>query len=105
MFWKVSVIALLGLADAVNQFHFRRSVGEKPRPIEMPSFTNMDLEAFRPPVHLAGFDLINSRAHEIEAAEQARLDKDAAGIKKVEEEFLESNLHKGALAMQLHKEE
>lgn len=90
---------------AASAGHVRRvTVIQKPVPIVFHSI-NVDMDKYRPPAREAGLDKLQTVIADLTGAETARLSKDRANLEKVEEEFLESDLHKEALTMKLVPEQ
>ena len=96
----ILAVVCLALADArgVRKPHI---VGPKPRPIEFHGIQGVDLDSVKPPEHEAAFDRMREEANLIELKEEEHLHKQLEAAKKVEREFLNSDLHKQALTMKL----
>ena len=96
----VASAALAGTATAKN-VRGHHVVGARPRAIEFHGIQGVDLDAVKPPDHETAFDTMREQAHLIELGEAQRFAKQLAATKRVEKEFLNSDLHKQALTMKL----
>ena len=95
-------ILLLPLSAAA---HVRRhTLIEKPHPIVYHEM-NLDMDKYRPPARETGLDNLQPLIAALTSRELEKLKKDKENLDRVQNEFLQSDLHKEALNMKIIPEE
>ena len=96
---KIVLAALLALVSGQNVRH--SVVGPRPRPIEFHGIQGVDVESDKPEAAEAGFAQMRAKADAIIFAEEDHIAKQMAAARKVERDFLNSDLHKEAVGNKL----
>ena len=107
----VSVVVMLNLVSGHRHAH---RMARTPRHHRKNPFSNMphevvihtpkfDIEKYKPPKELHIMENEMQKVKELEAKEMEELKAEEAAIKKVETDYLASDLHKEALHMQFMK--
>jgi hypothetical protein len=84
---------------AVNGEYIRRHdiVGPRPEPVMFNGLLGIDMDALKPPQSLPELEKFRAEMNEVEQAQHDHIMKELEAAKKVEQEFLQSDLHKEAL--------
>jgi hypothetical protein len=64
----------------------------------------LDVDQYKPPVKIPGLEAMIEKIHQVEDEEESEVKNEQEVIRKVEDEFLNSDLHKEALSMKLFEE-
>lgn len=100
----LSVIALEGIAAQQHNFrHLHHVPIGTPRPIEFHGLAHLDLDEFKPPVQEKAFSGLAKSYETVEQKLRSDIEKQVKQVQLVEKEFLDSDLHKEALAMKLRQ--
>jgi hypothetical protein len=99
----VLVFAVLSVAQGQNFRHLHHIPIGTPRPIEFHGLQRLDLDDFRPPEEGKAFGALARDYDAIEGNLRDEIRRQINQVKSVETEFLESDLHKEALAMKLRE--
>ena len=97
------VISVLIAACVANGDFLRRHpiVGPKPEPIVFHGFLGLDMDAFKPPQREPGFDEFRKQVDQVEQEEHDHILHELDATKKIEQDFLNSDLHKEAVHSKL----
>jgi hypothetical protein len=95
--------ALAAVAEGQNFRHLHHIPIGTPRPIEFHGLQRLDLDDFRPPEEGKAFGELSRGYDAIEGKLRDEIRRQISQVRSVETEFLESDLHKEALAMKLRQ--
>lgn len=97
------VISVLTAAFVANGDYIRRHaiVGPKPEPVVFHGFLGLDMDSFKPPQREPGFDEFRKQVDQIEGEEHEHIMHELDATRKIEQDFLNSDLHKEAVQSKL----
>ena len=103
-----NLFCLFAITSAVSDKPLRKhrhsSIADLPHTITFHGL-HVDLDQLKPPVRETGMDALSKQISTIQEKEHSQLVAEEEAIKKVETEFLNSDLHKEALAIKFRPDE
>jgi len=102
--YRMRTLAFLALAVASAKADYvprHAIVGARPSPVEFHGFLGLDLDMFRPPQSQPGIEEFRKEVDRADKEEHEFILHELDATRKVEQEFLNSDLHKEAVRSRL----
>ena len=98
----IVVAAVANSAAFPLVFRGHKIVSPSFKQLEFNGFTHLDMDAMKPATHFPQIDDMQHAIDQVYAEEKIELAKEQSAIRKVTNEFLQSDLHKEAISARYH---